>query len=115
MSEREDHEFHADPRVRGGLARRCKACVNRSLRELRAARKTGQVQSTTDALVHLTVPPDWRIAGTAFRVAAGYARSFDGDWWRVSGTKLRPVYADDVQAWALAMGRNEVEQIVRGE
>lgn len=110
MSEREEREFHADARARDGLQRRCKAC--------RASKDKGkhpQKQATDSVEMLQAVPPDWRIAGTAFRVTAGYARSFDGDWWQVSGTKLKPVYADDVQAWALPMGRAEVERILRGE
>ena len=59
-----------------------------------------------------TVPPDWRVAGTAFRVSAGFARSFDGDWWRVSGEKLLPVYADDVRAQVLATGASEIKRIL---
>lgn len=115
MSEREEHEFHADPRVRGGLARRCKACTNKATRAQRAARRSGQAQAPEDAAVHAQIPPDWRIAGTAFQVAAGYARSYDGDWWRVSGTRLLPVYADDVSGRVMPRGREMVERIVRSE
>lgn len=112
MSEREDCEFHADPRVRGGLARRCKACVNSAAREVRAARKSGQAQAPMDAQTHSQLPPDWRVAGTAFQVTRMYARSYDGDWWRVSGTRLRPVFADEVSMRVLPMGRARVERIV---
>ena len=112
MSEREDHEFHADPRMRGGLARRCKACTNKATREMRTARKTGQVQAPMRPEVHATIPSDWRIAGTAFGLGNGYARSYDGDWWRVSGEKLLPVYADDVKAGVLATGESEIKRIL---
>lgn len=110
MSEREEREFHLDARARDGLQRRCKRC--------RASKDKGKhpQKQTADSVEMLqTVPPDWRVAGTAFRVSAGYARSCDGDWWRVSGTRLRPVYADDVARSALPMGRAEVKRILRGE
>ena len=107
MSERENHEFHADARARDGLQRRCKAC--------RQSKDKGKAQrQVAETQLHATIPPDWRIAGTAFGIAAGYARSFDGDWWRVCGTELKPVYADDVRASVLAMGKSEIRRILEG-
>ena len=112
MSEREESEFHADPRMRDGRARKCKACANKKMRALRAARKTGQIQSRTKPQLYSTVPPDWRVSGLAFPIAAGYARSYDGDWWRVLGTELKPVYADDVRMHVMARGASEIKRIL---
>jgi len=105
MSERERSEFHADARARDGLQRRCKAC--------RAAKDKGRTQTQiAETQLHATIPPDWRIAGTAFGLAGGYARSYDGDWWRVRGESLVPVYADDVVACVLATGASEINRIL---
>lgn len=105
MSERENSEFHADARARDGLQRRCKAC--------RQSKDKGKTQrQIAETQLHATFPPDWRIAGTAFGLGNGYARSFDGDWWRVSGTRLLPVYADDVRGDVLAMGKSEIRRIL---
>ena len=105
MSEREEHEFHADARARDGLQRRCKAC--------RQSKDKGKTQTQiAETQLHATVPPDWRVAGTAFGLGNGYARSYDGDWWRVSGTRLLPVYADDVRMHVMARGASEIRRVL---
>ncbi len=79
-----------------------------------------QRQQVREVQVYTRVPRDYRISGLAFRIpgtptSGRYARSVDGDWYRVRGNDLRPVWADQVDEWIVAIGAATVERIVRGE
>lgn len=106
MSEREDHEFYADSRVRGGLARRCKQCSKIKV-------KRAQRQDIKGVEVTSAVPSDYRISGFAFQVAGTFARNVDGDWFRIVGNRLTALYADNVSRGVLARAPSEIERILR--
>ena len=105
MSEREDHEFWPEKRVKSGRARVCKWCAS-------GVKAGPQSQPVADAEVRTTIPADYRVSGLAFAMPGGYARNVDGDWWRVQGDKLRPIWADDVRARVLAVGKSEINRIL---
>lgn len=73
--------------------------------------RQGQKPSLPAALF-AEVPSDYRVSGLAFQLPRKYARSADGDWYRVVGARLRPVMADEVDMYVLEKGREFVAQIL---
>lgn len=79
-----------------------------------------QRQQVREVQVYTRVPKDYRVSGLAFRIpgtsrTGRYARSIDGDWYRIRGNDLRPAWVDQVDEQIVAMGAITVERIVRGE
>ena len=75
--------------------------------------KTRQKQPTSSTALFRDIPSDYRISGLAFQIAPGYARSADGDWYRVQGRRwMKPVMADEVDAETLRKGRERVAEIL---
>lgn len=73
--------------------------------------RQGQKPSLPAALF-AEVPSDYRVSGLAFQMPRRYARSADGDWYKVVGARLRPVMADEVDEEVLMRGREYVAQIL---
>lgn len=73
--------------------------------------RQGQKPSLPAALF-AEVPSDYKVSGLAFQLPRRYARSADGDWYRVVGARLKPLMADDVDEEVLARGREYVAQIL---
>jgi len=88
-----------------GLERVCRECRS-------PTRPPAQRQRIGSVALFREVPSDWRVSGLAFAVDPRFARSADGDWYRIGNKSMALIDADVVDADVLAKGRDRVAEIL---